>query len=498
MNKSTVFVGAAALAIGLSGGFFIANMGDSQPTASESSTSSEREILYYKAPMDPSFRSDKPGKSPMGMDLVPVYADENEDGADDRNLVKINPVVQNNIGVRYGKVEKTTLARNINTVGFIQADDDETASVDVRTEGWIEKLYIKSVGEHVKKGQPLFDLYSKPLVTAQDEYLQALRIGRASLIRAAKGRLTALGLSNKQIEFIKRTGKSRRLNRVFAPRDGVVTMVSIGEGAYVKPGSKIMMLADLSSVWVLAEVFETQASWVKPGQAVTMQVDAEPGRVWSGVVDYIYPTINSGSRTVQVRLAFSNPDGILRPQGYAKLIIETDPKVGVLAVDREALIRAGKSDRVIVALGDGRFQPAEVKTGMESGGKVEILSGLEENEKIVVSSQFLIDSEASLRGTTLRMSEQEPMAMDAVEEASSKGVVVSVMAGHGMITLEHDAIADFDWPAMEMDFVTDPEFLDDIEPGDTVHFTVLRTANDDGEHVISSLMKMTKNEENAK
>jgi len=497
MNKSTLYVGIASLAVGLIGGFYFADLGGSKQQQGAAVTKTEREILYYKAPMDPSFRSDNPGKSPMGMDLIPVYAGADDAEADDRNLVKINPVVENNIGVRYGKVERTTLARNIKTVGFVQADDDETSSVDVRTEGWIEKLYIKSVGERVKKGQPLFDLYSKPLVTAQDEYLQALRIGRESLIRAAKGRLTALGLSNKQIEFIARTGKSRRLNRVFAPRDGVVTMMSIGEGAYVKPGSKIMMLADLSSVWVLAEVFETQASWVKQGQTVTMQVDAEPGRIWSGVVDYIYPTISSGSRTVQVRLAFANPDGILRPQGYAKLMIETDPKVGVLAIDREALIRTGESNRVIVSLGDGKFQPAKVGIGMESEGKVEILTGLNENEKVVVSAQFLIDSEASLRGTTLRMSEQEPMKMDVIEEASSKGVVISVMAAHGMITLDHEAIEDFGWPDMEMDFVTDPELLQDIKPGDMVHFTVLKTANDDGEHIISSLMKMAKNEENS-
>jgi len=226
-----------------------------------------------------------------------------------------------------------------------------------------------------------------------------------------------------------------------------------------------------------------------------MQVDSQPGRVWTGIVDYIYPVINSASRTVQVRLRFENSDGALKPQGYAKLTIETEPKRNVLVIDREALIRTGKSTRVIVALGDGQFQPAEVSVGMESMGKVEVISGLENGETIVVSAQFLIDSEASFRGTELRMTIQEPMEGMGPKEADAKGVVVSLMADHGMITIQHEAIKAFGWPNMEMDFVTEPSFLDNIKEGDAVHFKVLEMVNDNDDFVVTSIMKIDANME---
>ncbi|MBL4616131.1 MAG: efflux RND transporter periplasmic adaptor subunit [Robiginitomaculum sp.] len=488
MTKSNIVIISITLAIGLAGGFIGSKFIGSNDKGQNASSSGEKEILYWKAPMDPNFRSPNPGKSPMGMDLVPVYAGGEDE--DDRNLVKISPIVENNIGVRTAKVERADLMRNIETVGFVQIDDDKTASIDVRTEGWVEKLYVKSVGEPVSKGRPLFDLYSKPLVTAQEEYLQSVRIGRDSLIRAAKGRLLTLGLSEAQIRAVAKSGKVKRLSRFYAPQNGVVTMMGIGEGAFVRPGQQVMMLADLSSIWVLAEVFETQAGWVKPGQSVQMQVDSQPGRSWTGIVDYIYPVINSISRTVQVRLRFENSDGALKPQGYAKLTIETEPKRNVLVIDREALIRTGNSTRVILALGDGQFQPAEVSAGMESMGKVEITDGLKSGETIVVSSQFLLDSEASFRGTELRMTNQKPMAP---KEADAKGVVLSLMADHGMITIQHEAIEAFGWPNMEMDFITEPAFLDNIKEGDAVHFKVLEIANDNDDFVVTSIMKIDAN-----
>ncbi len=412
MNKSTIILVAMVLSAGLAGGYILARMtGSSIVKTSSVASSTTRKILYWKAPMDADYRRDGPGQSPMGMDLVPVYADEDK-AMDERNLVRINPVVQNNIGVRLATVRRTTLHRTIDTIGFVRANDDETTSIDVRTEGWIEKLFIKTPGDAVRKGQPLFDLYSRPLVSAQEEYLQAIRIGRQTLIRAAKSRLDALGMSEAQIARIKKSGKARRLVRITAPQDGIITKLGVGEGAFVKPGRQIMMLANFSTVWVLAEVFETQGSWVRPGQNVQMHLDAMPGRLWSGTVDYVYPSLNASARTVQVRLRFDNPGGALKPDMYAKLRIMAGAQSNVLAIDREALIRTGKSTRVILALDDGQFQPARVVAGMESDDQVEILEGLNEGETIVVSSQFLIDSEASLKGTALRMgapsSEERP------------------------------------------------------------------------------------------
>ena len=493
MTKSNIIFAAVLLGAGLAGGYTIAKFTGNSASTATTSGPAEKKVLYWKAPMDPSFRSDNPGKSPMGMELVPVYAG-GDDGGNEDNLVRINPTVQNNIGVRIAKVERATLYRNIDTVGFVRADDDKTAIVDVRTQGWIEKLHVKSPGEVVRKGQPLFDLYSRPLVSAQEEYLQAVRIGKASLIRAAMSRLDALGMSNAQVARIKKSGKSRRLIRVFAPQDGVITMLGAGEGAFVKPGRQIMMLADLSSVWVQAEVFENQANWAKSGQSVEMRLDAMPGRIWQGAVDYVYPTVNAGARTVQVRLRFDNADGALKPDMYAKISIKTDPHTGVLAIDREALIRTGKSSRVIIALGDGNFQPAKVITGMESGGKIEILDGLLENENIVVSSQFLIDSEASLRGTTLRMS---PPTTDIVGQAETMGVIDKIMADMGMVTLTHQPIESMGWPKMTMAFVTKPENLKGLAIGDTVHFRVLEKANENGGFVITTIRKMPINTDKA-
>jgi membrane fusion protein, copper/silver efflux system len=486
MTKSNIILTAVVLSVGLAGGYGLAKFTGANNATKTSAASGEREILYWKGPMNPNFRSDKPGKSPMGMDLVPVYAGD-EDGGDGSNLVRINPAVQNNIGVRLGKVERSTLYRVIDTVGFVRADDDETAIVDVRTEGWIEKLYVKTPGDTVRKGQPLFDLYSRPLVSAQEEYLQAVRIGKASLIRAAKSRLDALGMSSAQIARIKKSGKSQRLIRVFAPQNGVITMLGAGEGAFVKPGRQIMMLADLSSVWVQAEVFENEANWVKSGQNVEMRLEAVPGRLWEGTVDYVYPTVNAGARTVKVRLRFDNPDGILKPDMYAKISMQAEPHVGVLSIEREALIRTGKSERVILSLGDGKFQPAKVITGMESDGKIEVLDGLVEGEEIVTSSQFLIDSEASLRGTTLRMS---PPNSDVVGEAETMGVIEAVMADMGMVTINHQPIEAMGWPAMSMAFKTNPENLKDFKVGDSVVFKVREKTDENGDFVVTFIKKM--------
>lgn len=488
MNKPKIIGFAFVLALGLAGGFALSEWTGHGGGKSDAPASDTKKILYWQAPMDPNFRRDQPGKSPMGMDLIPVYGEE-EAGAGDKNYVRINPVVENNIGVRIARVVRATLYRNIDTVGFVRADDDKTAIVDVRSEGWIEKLYVKSPGEVVRRGQPLFDLYSRPLVSAQEEYLQAVRIGKASLIRASKSRLQALGMSVAQIASVRKSAKAQRLIRMYAPQDGVITMLGAGEGAFVKPGRQIMMLADLSRVWVLAEVFESQAGWVKAGQNVDMRIDASPGRVWKGVVDYVYPTLIASSRTVQVRLRFDNPDGALKPDMYAKVNIKAEPHVGVLAIDREALIRTGKADRVILALGDGRFRPAHVVAGMESGDKVEILEGLAEGETVVISSQFLIDSEASLRGTSLRM--YAPVT-DFASEAETTGVVESMMADHGMIAIRHEPVEAFGWPAMNMNFVINPGFLQNLEAGDAVRFTIRGKANKNGDFVITAIRKVAK------
>lgn len=359
----------------------------------------EREILYWVAPMDPAYRRDAPGKSPMGMDLVPVYADEVSTGA----IVSIDPVVMQNLGVRTAAVERGPLWRRIGAVGYVAFDERRISHIHLRTDGWIEKLSVKSNGERVGKGDLLFEVYSPDLVTAQQEYVQALRGSNDFLKQASRERLEALGVSPAQIREIDSRRRASQRIRVYAAHDGIVDALSVREGMYVKPATEVMALADLSSVWLLVDVFERQAAWVQPGQPAEVRLDYLPGRAWNGTVEFVYPTIDPETRTLQARLRFDNPDEALKPDMYASVAIYAGPKEDVLSIPREALIKTGRGQRVILALGNGKFRAREVTAGIESGDYVEIVSGLAEGDTVVASAQFLIDSEASLQASFRRM-----------------------------------------------------------------------------------------------
>ncbi|GAB4127370.1 MAG: efflux RND transporter periplasmic adaptor subunit [Rhodothalassiaceae bacterium] len=397
MRKGILIAGLLVALGGLAGHFVASLVAD----RSGQESTGERKILYWQSPMDPSYRSDKPGKSPMGMDLIPVYADEADDSPTDS--LRIDPAVVNNIGVRTAAVERGTLSRRIDTVGYVALDDDRVTDIDVRIEGWIEDLQAQSEGEAVREGDLLFRIYARPLVSAQAEYLQALRNGQNTVIAAAGERLIALGMSKAQIAELRRSGKVSERIDVTAPQDGIVVSLNIREGAYVKPGMPVMRLADLATIWVQVDVYEDQIGWIEEGERARMRLAFAPGEEWEGRVAYVYPTIRAQSRTGRIRLAFANPGLRLKPGMYASVTIEAAPRTEVLHIPREALIRTGRAERVILALGEGRFRPAEVRSGIESGDRVEILAGLAEGERVVTSSQFLIDSEASLDASFLRM-----------------------------------------------------------------------------------------------
>jgi Cu(I)/Ag(I) efflux system membrane fusion protein len=376
-------------------------------TAAENS---EAEVLYWVAPMDPNYRRDKPGKSPMGMDLIPVYADESGGAGD---VVSIDPVVVQNLGVRTARVERGNLWRRIETVGYVALDERKLSHVHLRTEGWIEKLYVKSDGERVSKGEVLFELYSRELVNAQEEYIQALRGKNDYLKRASRERLDALGMSRDQIQEVARSRRAAQHVRILATQDGIVHGLNAREGMFVKPMMKVMTLADLSSIWLLVDVFERQADWVATGQPAEVRLTYLPGRMWAGEVEFVYPTIDPKTRTLRTRLRFDNADEALKPDMYANVRIFAGPKHNVLSIPREALIRTGESERVILALGDGRFAAREVVAGIESGDSVEIVSGIQEGDEVVTSGQFLIDSEASLKASFSRMGSDDTAADSA-------------------------------------------------------------------------------------
>lgn len=452
--------------------------------------SREREILYWVAPMDPTFKRDKPGKSPMGMDLVPVYADEAGGG----DKVEIDPVVVQNLGVRTAKAERGKLWRRIDTVGYVDYDERHISHIHLRTDGWIDKLYVKSEGERVEKGDVLFEVYSRELVNAQEEYLQALNAGNASLRQASRERLQALGMGEEQIRELSRTRKVDQLVRYHAKQDGIVDRLRIREGMYVQPQTEVMTLADLSSVWLLVDVFERQADWVEVGQPAEVKLPYLPGRVWEGEVEFIYPSIDPKTRTLQVRLRFDNPKHVLKPDMYAEVTIYAEPRENVLMIPREALIRTGQSERVILALGDGRFTAQEVVSGMESGDWVEIKRGLEAGDRIVTSGQFLLDSEASLKGALNRLDAgkggQQEMQMESPptrEEQQTQekhsvmgmGTVKAVLSGEHKLNIAHEPIEALDWPAMTMDFAVSKDVdLGKVTAGDQVHF-ILKQGKDE-------------------
>jgi len=392
LSKSVLLATVAALAVGVGVGLWLGRSDADSAERGKPEGEGERRILYWQAPMDPSYRRDAPGKSPMGMDLVPVYADD----AGPEGEVSIDPQVQANLGVRTATAEKGPLSRRIETVGYVTYDEDTLHHMHTRVEGWVETLAVRAEGDPVAAGQLLFELYSPTLVSAEEEYVTAVRSGNAGLREASRKRLEALGVGAEKIDLLAKTLTAEQRVQFFAERDGVVAQLGIRQGIYVTPATNIMSVADLGHVWVIADVFERQAAWVEPGQDAEVVLDYWPGERWAGTVDYVYPELDPETRTLRVRLRFDNRDYRLRPNMFASVTILGTATPPVVHVPREALIRGGRVDRVVVALPDDRFRVQPVRVGLESGGQVGIRSGLSAGDRVVVSGQFLIDSEANL------------------------------------------------------------------------------------------------------
>lgn len=402
MNKN--FTLAAAFVAAILIAFFVGRtFTDSVGDADGDAGSGDRKVLYWQAPMDPNYRRDEPGKSPMGMDLVAVYADEvdNQPG-----VVKIDSTIVNNLGVRTAKANHSVLMRRIETVGYITYDEDTVQHVHTRVDGWIETLNATATGDPVKKGQLLFELYSPTLVNAQEEFLTATRSGNTMLLKASRNRLDALGVSASAIARLERDRTVQQRIRVYAESDGVIGHLGVREGIYITPATEIMSVAQLDRVWVIAEVFERQSSWVQPGQSAVVELDYLPGTTLEGTVDYVYPELDPKTRTLKVRLRFDNAGELLRPNMFSRVVIEADGFGRVVNVPREAIIRGGSMNRVVLALGEGRFKSQPVRLGIESGDRVAIRSGLEAGDTIVVSGQFLIDSESNIESALARMNDE--------------------------------------------------------------------------------------------
>ena len=373
--------------------------------------SAERRIKYWRAPMDPTYIRDKPGKSPMGMDLIPVY--EEEAGEPPPGWVQIDPHFVQNIGVQTEDVSRADIPFTIRTVGTLTYNDRQVAWINTKYDGWIETVYVNYVGETVAVGQKLFEIYSPQLVTTQKEYLQAIDYAsrladntypdiaaRArSLVDSARQRLKYWDIADDQIADLERTREPRRTLAVVSNVRGVVVqkMDQALEGMFVKAGMNLYKVADLSTVWAEVEVFESQAPWLKVGQRARLESPYEPGRTYTGRVRYIYPFLSNKTRTLRVSIELPNPGLELRADMYANVTLDVPSARQVLVVPSEAVIRSGTRDVVVVALGEGRFQVREVELGVSGDGVLAVTRGLSEGERVVVSAQFLIDSESNLR-----------------------------------------------------------------------------------------------------
>lgn len=432
-NTGLILLGAVIGAAGL-GAVFVNDGNEDRTTGaavsvSETAAATSNEPLYWVAPMDANYRRDKPGKSPMGMDLVPVYPEADSAIDSGPGTIKISPEVINNLGVRTATSSMNRMHFEIRTVGYVGYNEDEIVHVHPRVEGWVEKLYIKAEGDPVTRDQPLYDLYSPALVNAQEEYLFAFSRGNRELIRGAESRLRALQFPSHALEKLK---KSRQVNQTvtfYAAQSGVVDNLNLRQGMFVKPGMTLMSIGALDEVWVEAEVFERQAGMITAGLPVSLRLDFLPGAKREGVVDYVYPALDPKTRTLKVRMRFDNHDGKLKPNMFAEVVIFKDDADTSLTVPNDAIIRGADSNRVVLALGDGRFKSITVKTGRTDGKQVEIIEGINAGEEVVTSAQFLLDSESGKTSDFKRMHVDSPMDSN---DMSMDGMSMDGMSMDGM------------------------------------------------------------------
>ncbi|MBZ5668691.1 MAG: efflux RND transporter periplasmic adaptor subunit [Acidobacteriia bacterium] len=389
----------------------------------------EKKILYWQDPMHPAFKSDKPGKAPdCGMDLVPVYAEGGgPEGEMPSGTTQITAQKQQLIGVQYGQAALRPLVRTIRAVGRLSYDETKITHIHTKFDGWISKVYVDFTGQLIRKGQPLFTVYSPELVSTQQEYLIAKRAhkylsdapyaevseGANSLLDSARERLKLWDISDAQIDELDKTGKVQRDLTMYSPVNGFVLDRKAFENVRVTADTDLYTIAYLSTVWANAEVYEYEVPYVRLGQKAIMSLSYYPGEAFKGKVSYIYPQLDTMTRTLKVRLDFPNSEFKLKPDMYADIQLQIDYGTK-LVVPQDAVLDSGTEQVVFVARGDGYFEPRKVEVGPKIDDSVVILSGLKAGEKIVTSGNFLVDSESRLKTA---MGQMAGMKMEGQKEA---------------------------------------------------------------------------------
>jgi len=446
--------------------------------AGAGTTPEGKKVLYWHDPMVPGHRFDKPGKSPfMDMQLVPVYADE----AGDDGKIKISPRVEQNLGIRTAQVTTGTLDLTLNTVGSVAWNDRDVVLVQARSDGFVERLFVRAVLDPVRKGQPLAELYVPEWVAAQEEYLSVKRMqgsGIEALVSGARQRMRLAGMNDEQIRAVETSGKVQARSTLTAPLGGILSELNVREGTTVMAGAPLLRINGTSTIWVYADVPENGVAQVRAGTAVEARTPSLPDTVLKGKVSAILPEVNAATRTLKARIELANPGGLLVPGMFANVTFLPTGRSTVLLVPTEAVIQTGTRSVVMVDQDDGKFATVEVEAGMEANGQTEIRKGLQAGQKVVVSGQFLLDSEASLKGTTTRMAGVGGTDKDLGAGAIHRGTGKVESIDTDEVMLSHDPIPSLQWGPMTMGFKPPASgWPRNIKIGDSVRFAFRQSSD---------------------
>lgn len=495
-----VFIAVALTVGGFAGGYQLARQttdGVADAPAVDRENGTKSKPLYYRNPMGLPDTSPVPKKDPMGMDYIPVFADE----AENDSGLKISAEKIQKLGVRTEPAKRQVLDHSVRASGRVEIDESRTTTVTAKFEGYIERLHVNTTGQPVGRGQPLFEVYSPELVSAQREYaLAAQGIGKLSeaggeaqgamrqLAESSLERLKNWDISDEQIKSLAESGKARRTLNFRAPVGGIVTEKKVVQGMRFMPGEVLYQIADVSTVWVVADVFEQDIAAVHIGQKAKIRINAYPGESFEGRIAYVYPTLNAATRTVPVRIELANPKGRLKPAMFADVDLPAGGAAPVVTVPNSAVIDSGSKQVVIVQLDAGRFEPRVVRLGQRGGEFVEVLEGVREGEMVVSSANFLIDAESNLKAALRGMQSGEVVKPAAVGHRA-EGVLNAIDGS--TVTISHGPVASLKWPAMKMDFVlANPSLVTGLKPGAGVEFEFVERGA--GEWMVTSLALVRK------
>ncbi len=495
----TLIVVAIALAAGGFAGYRLASPKPDAavPAVAVDGQKTAKKLLYYRNPMGLPDTSPVPKKDPMGMDYLPVY--EGEDEAE--SGLKISPEKVQKLGVRTAAAKMQMLDRSVRASGRVEIDESRTYTVTAKFEGYIERLHVNTSGQPVGRGQPLFEVYSPELVSAQREYaLAAQGVGKLKeaggeaqgamqqLAESSLQRLKNWDISEEQVRALARSGDAKRTLTFRSPVAGIVTEKKAVQGMRFMPGETLFQIADTSSVWVQADVFEQDIAAVNVGQKAKITINAYPGEVFEGRIAYVYPTLKAETRTVQVRIELANPKGKLKPAMFADVDIPAGGAAPVLTVPASAVIDSGPRQVVIVQLAEGRFEPRPVKLGQRGGDFVQVLEGVREGEPVVVAANFLIDAESNLKAALGGMQKTESAGKPAAVGHRAEGTLNTIDLAAGSVTISHGPVASLNWPPMKMDFVlANPALVAGLKPGTAVAIEFVERGQ--GEWVVTSVVR---------